>query len=89
VAAELEAGVEPLKCSEFFALENMSLARDTPLERRFFSVVGVVLLLASLLLRSVDVVPLPVALAAGVPSVGAGPVAGAGAVAGFELSLVA
>jgi hypothetical protein len=50
-------GEEPLKCSEFFALENMSLARLTPELLRFFSAVGFVP--ASMLFRSVGRDPLP------------------------------
>ena len=34
---EVEVGEEPPKCSDCFALENMSRARDTPLVRRFLS----------------------------------------------------
>jgi hypothetical protein len=52
----------PLRCSDCFALENMSLARLTPELLRFFSVVG--LGPASLLLRPVGVDPFPAGVAA-------------------------
>jgi hypothetical protein len=85
-AAELEVGDEPLKCSEFFALENISLARLTPELLRFFSVVGVEF--ASLLpFRSVEAAPLPEGIT-DAPSAGIEDVGGAVVVAGFELSPV-
>ena len=43
-----DVGEEPCKWSEFFALENMSRARDTPLLR----LLGVVVGMGSVLLRS-------------------------------------
>jgi hypothetical protein len=56
MAEELDVGEpeEPPRCSDCFALENISRARDTPLLRRFLSVGAE----ASLGLRSIDVDPL-------------------------------
>ena len=74
-------GEEPLRCSDCFALENISLARDdTPLLRRFFSVVGVEP--ASLGLRSLEEDPLPA-----VPDTPGAPLSVVGAAAGFGASL--
>jgi hypothetical protein len=84
-ATELELGDE-LKCSEFFALENISLARLTPELLRFFSVVGVEFA-SPLPFRSVEADPLPEGIT-DAPSVGIEDVGGAVVVAGFELSPV-
>ena len=59
-----------LKCSDCFALENMSLARDTPLLRRFFSVFGFE---ASLALRSNPLPGAPPMAVSVVVAAGAGP----------------
>jgi hypothetical protein len=56
----LEVGEEPPRCSDCFALENMSRARDTPLLRRFLSVGAE----ASLGLRSMEAEPLLVVFVA-------------------------
>jgi hypothetical protein len=88
-AALLDVGDEPLKCREFFALENISLARlPTPELLRFFSVVGVGP--ASLLFLSVEADPLPEVFAppTAASSAGAMFVGEAVASAGFEGSLL-
>lgn len=58
-----------LKCNDCFALENISLARDTPLLRLFFSVLGFE---ASLALRS-SPLPEPPIVESFVEAAGAGP----------------
>jgi hypothetical protein len=75
VAFVVLVGEEPPRCSDCFALENMSRARDTPLLRRFLSVGAE----ASLDLRSMEAEPLLVVFVAPAAALSATGAAGFGA----------